>query len=393
MYTTRSLREFLQTEVGGAVVLATATVAALVLANSPVADGFLDLLHRELTLGVGDLAITEDVQHWINDGLMAIFFFVVGLEIKRELVVGELRDPRAAALPAIAALGGIVVPAGIYLAINAGEPTASGWGVPVATDIAFVLGVLALVGRRLPSSLRLFMLTLAIVDDLGAILIIAIAYTDELDTGWLAVAAFTIIVILAMRRRAGSPWAYLVPALVLWVATLESGIHATLAGVVLGLLTPAGPVRGRPVLEDLEHRLHPLSSFVVLPLFALANAGVALDAAAVTEAISSRAAQGIVAGLLVGKTVGIGVAVVLALRFGIARLPDGVRLAHLVAVAPLGGIGFTVSLFVAGLSFGGADLDAAKVGVLVGSIVSGVAGVLALRAVRRRGETRAAAVP
>ena len=261
-----ALREFLHDEAAGGVVLLLAAAVALVWANSGAADSYVEFWHHVLTLGRGSWAVSEDLQHWVNDGLMVIFFFVVGLEIKRELVVGELRRPRAAALPALAAVGGVLLPAVLYLLIAPGGDAARGWGIPMATDIAFAVGILALLGRAASSGAKLLLLSIAIVDDLIAILVIAIFYSDSISWGWLAVAAGGLLVVVAMRSFVASPWPYVVPAFVVWLGMLESGIHPTLAGVLLGLLTPARPVRGRHVLEQLEHRLHPISAFVVVPV-------------------------------------------------------------------------------------------------------------------------------
>ena len=380
----RPLSSFLRTEAGSAVVLLAAAVAALVWANSPWADGYFDFWHLELTLGSGDVSITEDLQHWVNDGLMTVFFFVVGLEIKRELAVGALRDPRAVALPVLAAIAGLAVPALLYLAVTAGTPGTSGWGIPVATDIAFAVGVLALFGRRLPVGMKVLLLTIAIADDIGAILIIAIAYSKGISGGWLAIAVGSFLVIPILRLlRLASPWWYVPVAAVAWVATLESGVHATIAGVALGLMTPARPFEGRHVLEELEHRLHPFSSYVVLPLFALANAGVALTADSLAAAATSRIALGIVAGLVVGKIVGIGGALSVMVRSGRGELPLGVDLRHARALAPVAGIGFTVSLFIADLTFTGTELDEAKIGVLAASLLAGIVGAVGLRRLTR----------
>ncbi|MDX1657659.1 MAG: Na+/H+ antiporter NhaA [Nitriliruptorales bacterium] len=378
------LRDFLATEAGGAVVLLVAAVLALVWANSPFSDTYSGLWETKLTLGSGDFALTEDLRHWVNDGLMAIFFFVVGLEIKRELSIGELRDPRAVALPVVAALAGLALPALLYLAVTAGTEGARGWGIPVATDIAFALGVVALFGRRLPSGLKLALLTIAIIDDIGAILIIAVAYSQGISTGWLAVAVAALMLIPVLRLlRFASPWWYVPVAVVAWVATLESGIHATIAGVALGLLTPAEPFRGRPVLEELEHRLHPVSSYVVLPLFALANAGVRLSGDTLTAAVSSAITWGIVLGLVVGKTVGIGGAITAMVRSGRGQLPPHVTIPQGRSVAIVAGIGFTVSLFIADLSFTGTQLEEAKIGVIAASLLAGIFGALALRRAAR----------
>jgi NhaA family Na+:H+ antiporter len=390
--TTRRLRpltDFLRTESGGATVLLVATALALLWANGPLGDTYDTFWSRELPIGIGDLSITEDLRHWVNDGLMAIFFFVVGLEVKRELVEGELRDPRAAALPVIAALVGLALPALIYLLIASGTEAAAGWAIPVATDIAFSLGILALLGDRIPKGLKVFLLSVAIADDIGAILIIAIAFSKGIDPGWLATAVGTFVAIALMRRFTHEPWAYVPLALVAWVATLQSGVHATLAGVALGLLTPARPVDGRTVLVDLEHRFHPLSSYMILPIFALANAGVLVSAGTLAESLSGPIGLGIVAGLVLGKSLGISSAAGGAIALGVGKRPIGVRRSHLVAVAPLAGVGFTVSLFIADLAFDDPGmLASAKIGVLVGSFLSAVLGVSTLWAVTRKSRRR-----
>lgn len=392
----RPLTTFLRTESGSAVVLLGGAVAALVWANSSWAESYFNLWQHELAVGLGRFHIVEDLRHWVNDGLMTLFFFVVGLEIKREIAVGELQEPRAAVLPIVAAAGGMLAPAALYLAVNAGGEGSNGWGIPVATDIAFALGVLALLGSRVPSGLKPFLLTLAIADDVGAIIIIALVYSADVSGAWLGAAAGALLAIAAMRRApVRSPWAYVPLGAFAWLATLESGVHATLAGVALGLMTPATPIRGRPVLEELEHRLHPISSYLVLPIFALANAGVRLDSEAIRTAVGSPVTIGIIAGLLVGKTIGVGGASWLVLRSKIGRLPLGVGMRQVWALAPLAGIGFTVSLFIADLSFGpGPLLDGAKIGVLAASLLSGALGAGLLLAAghddnRRSTEARA----
>jgi NhaA family Na+:H+ antiporter len=311
---------------------------------------------------------------------MALFFFVVGLEIKRELVTGELRDPKAAALPALAALGGAIAPAVIFIALAAGTGDAKGWGVPMATDIAFAVGILALLGDRVSSGVKLFLLTIAIVDDILAITVIAVFYSDDLSTPWLVAAFAGILAVVAMRRAGiGRVLAYVPVGAFIWVATLESGVHATIAGVVLGLLTPARPVGGRRVLEDLEHRLHPVTSFAVVPLFALANAGIALSGSTLSDAATSRLAWAIGVGLVLGKLLGIAGATVVGLRLGIGRLPEGVRRRDLAGVAALGGVGFTVSLFISELAYEDPrTIDTAKIGIFAGSVVAGLVGAALL---------------
>jgi NhaA family Na+:H+ antiporter len=376
-------REFVSVEALSGVTLMLAAGAALLWANID-AGSYADVWHAVLTLGVGDAAIALDLQHWVNDGLMTIFFFVVGLEIKREVVDGELRDPKYASLPVLAALGGMVVPALLFTAVNAGGEGARGWGIPMATDIAFAMGVLALLGPRVPAALKLFLLTLAIVDDIGAILVIAVFYTSSVEGVWLAAAFVVVGVVFAMKHLGvAAPWLYVIPGVALWVCTHESGIHATIAGVALGLITPAarGPARGP--LEHLEDRLHPWSSFVVVPIFALANAGVVLGGGALERAANSSIAWGIVLGLVVGKVVGISSFSALGVRAGISRLPSGIRMRHIVGAGMLAGIGFTVSLFIADLSFEGKTLDTAKVGVLAASLFAGLAGAVLLAVTAR----------
>ena len=382
------LAEFLREEAAGGLVLLAATVVALVWANTPARDAYEDLWHTELTLGAGSVAITEDLRHGVNDALMALFFFVVGLEIKRELVVGELRDRRAAALPALAAIGGVVLPAAVFLAIAGGGEAASGWAIPMATDIAFAIGVLALLGDRVSDGVKLLLLAIAVVDDIIAITVIAIFYADDVSLGWLAAAA-AMLALVVLQRRLGITrvLAYVPAGVMLWVATHESGVHATVAGVVLGLLTPTGEVGGRQVLEELEHRLHHVTSFVAVPLFALANAGVYLGGGALGDAAGARVAWAIAAGLVIGKLAGIAGATFAGLRTDVGSLPDGVSRAQVWGVAALGGIGFTVSLFIAGLAFDSTRLqEQAKIGIFAGTLISGAigAGVLWLHARRGR---------
>jgi len=375
-----ALREFLHDEAVGGVALLLGAVAALIWANVSI-DGYESFWHTEAHVFGLDL----DLRHWINDGLMVVFFFVVGLEIKRELVVGELQDRRAALLPVLAAAGGVALPALLFVAITAGTEATKGWALPAATDIAFAVGVLALLGDRVPSGAKLFLLTIAIVDDVAAITIIAIFYSHSLALGWLLVALGTLVVVAAMRRAGVSRiFPYILVGAVAWVAVHESGVHATIAGVALGLMTPAGEVAGRNVLVTLEDRLHPWSALVIVPVFALANAGVALGGGAVGDALSSRLAWGVAVGLVVGKTLGITAGTWLGLRRGWGTLPAGVTRAHVWGVAMLGGIGFTVSLFIAQLAFDAPRLiDDAKIGILAGSITSAALGAATLLRVTR----------
>jgi NhaA family Na+:H+ antiporter len=370
--------EFVSLEAASGIVLLLAAIGALIWANTDTA-GYTSWWGHELTVGSGDLAITESLVHWVNDALMTIFFFVVGLEIKRELVTGELRDRSRAALPVIAAVGGMVVPALIYVAVNVGGDGMNGWAIPMATDIAFAVGVLAILGARVPRGLKVFLLTLAIVDDIGAIIVIALFYSSGVEPLWLGAGVLVVVMVVAMSRlRVDHPIAYVLPGALLWLCLHEAGIEPTLAGVALGLLTPARPRRGVAVLERLERGLHPVSGFVIVPLFALANAGVILTGDAIPDALASRVTIGIVCGLVVGKFVGILGASTLAVRFRIGRLPAGITLRHIAGVATLGGIGFTVSLFITDLAFDGTQFSDAKIGVLGASTLAAIAGTTVL---------------
>jgi len=404
---------FLHVESAGGVVLLVAAVVALVLANSPWSDAFLGLWKMRVAFAIGGFEMDHSLKHWINDGLMGIFFFVIGLEVKRELVLGELRDLRRAVLPLVAALGGMVVPAGIYLALQAGEPSARGWGIPMATDIAFVVGILALLGSRIPMALRVMLLSLAIAD-IGAILVIAIGYTDDLSFAWLAAGVVGMgAVMLLAHLGVRSIGAYVLVGGLVWLGFHESGVHATIAGVLLGLVTPAhswigegtladlaestfAVLRGEGLeggarhhalrqvetaaretispLERLEAGLHPWVAFLIMPLFALANAGVAIDLADLADPV----AVAVAAGLVIGKPLGIVGFSALAVALGIARLPEGVGWGALLGGAFLAGIGFTMALFLADLALGGDSLDAAKVGILGASALSGALGIAVL---------------
>jgi len=406
----RAVVRFLDTEVSGGLVLGAAAAVALVWANSPWGDGYETLWRTEVVVRIGSVGVAEDLQHFVNDALMALFFLVVSLEIKRELVTGDLRDRRTAALPVFAAIGGMVLPAAIYVAVNAGRPGSGGWGIPMATDIAFALGVLALLGNRVPPALKLFLLSLAIVDDIGAIAVIALFYAGTLDPVALGLAAAAALASVGLRR-ARVHWAPLHVALGVgcWLATYNSGVHATIAGVVFGLLTPARPLAPAVVArrwsvdlsdeptaaelrqlmtiaketvspaERLQHLLHPLTSFVIVPLFALANAGVPIRLDALEAPGTVAVALGVTAGLVVGKLVGVVGATWLVVRAGGATLPRGVGWRAMAGVGALAGIGFTVSLFITGLAFDHTELrDAAKLGVLVASIAASMLGALIL---------------
>ncbi len=430
----RPLRRFADTEAAGGVAMLAMAVVALVWANSPFGDSYVELWETLISVHIGDLIhIDLDLRGWVNDLAMAIFFFVVALEIKRELVRGELRDPRAAALPALAAVGGMIVPATIYAVLNVGSIGADGWGIPMATDIAFAVGVLSLLGRRVPSSLVVFLLTLAIVDDLGAIVVIAVFYTSGLSFGWLAVGIGCILAAVVLNRSdVRSLVPYFVLAACCWLALHESGVHATLAGVAFGLITPShsfvraaqfGPrardlvtqvdmasaaegqpngndeealeadalnelitlsAESQPPLDRLEHRLLPWTTFVIVPVFALANAGVRFGWNDLTSAFSESVTLGVLLGLVIGKPLGIMAFSLLAVRLGIAKQPAGATWPQILGVGMLGGIGFTVALFVTELAFEpGVLADQAKIGILAASAIAGGAGYLYLRAVGR----------
>jgi NhaA family Na+:H+ antiporter len=376
------LLEFLATEAGGGAILLAATAVALGWANSPWAASYASLTH--------------DVRHWVNEGLMTLFFFVVGLEIKRELVTGELASVRRALLPVVAALGGMALPALLYLSLNAGGAEAAGWGIPMATDIAFAVGALSFF-PAVSASTRVFLLSLAIVDDIGAIVLIAAFYSAGISWGALAVAC-GLVAAIGVLRRLDVGWlpVYGALAILLWVATARAGVHATIAGVVLGLMAPAR--RGEdsdpqkpPLTERLVPRLHPWTSYVVVPLFALVNAGVELSRSSVANAFTSSVAIGIVAGLVVGKLAGVAGSTWIAVKLGLAEPEDGWR--STVGVAALAGIGFTVSLFIADLAFTDPSLVAeAKIGILAGSLLASLLGavILRARATRRSGRARGA---
>ena len=371
--------EYLRDETIGGIVLLAGAAAALVWAN--VGDNYLSFWHTDLTLGVGSLSITEDFQHWVNDGLMVLFFFIVALEVKREFVTGELRDRKAATLPVLAALGGVVLPAVIFVTLTLGTQDAHGWAIPAATDIAFAVGVLALLGNRIPAGVKLLLLTIAIIDDVLAIAVIAIFYSSGISIPWLGAVVGGLLGIVAMRRLGAQRVILYIPlGIFVWVAMLQSGVHATIAGVAVGLLMPAHPVGGRQVLEEVEERLHPFSSLLIVPLFALANAGIVISGDTISAAASSRVAWAIALGLVLGKLVGIAGTALLVHRRGIGRLPDNVTTRHVWGIAALGGIGFTVSLFIGQLAYADpATVDTAKFGIFAGSIVAATIGVAILR--------------
>jgi NhaA family Na+:H+ antiporter len=419
--------EFIRRQTTGGMVLMVSAVLALMLANSGVAAAYQHLIHLPAHIGIGDWGIEKTLHHWVNDGLMALFFFVVGLELKREILVGELANPRHAVLPILAAIGGMVVPALIYTAFNGGGDGARGWGIPMATDIAFSIGVVALLAGRVPKALITFLVALAIVDDLGAVIVIAIFYTEKLALGWLAGAALVLGTMLLLNLagvRRTMP--YFLLAAVLWYLLLESGIHATLAGVLGAFTVPARPsydpglfsqrtkallarfdasyrpgasiltndelravaqalgngaIQVQAPLQRLEHLWHLPVAFLVVPLFALFNAGIPLDFGSLTTTLTHPVTLGVTLGLVVGKFIGITGTVWLALKLGIGELPSGTRLSQIAGVSLLAGIGFTMSIFIAELGFAALpdELLMAKTGVLLASLIAGFGGYIWLR--------------
>lgn len=412
-------QRFFSTAAAGGILLLVFTAVALVWANSPWAGGYHAIWETPVVLGAPEFGITLSLHHWVNDGLMAVFFFLVGLEIKREVLVGELSSRRSAALPVVAAFGGMVIPALLYAVANFSGPGSAGWGIPMATDIAFALGILSLLGDRVPSGLRVFLAALAIADDLGAVLVIALFYTSAIDWGALVGAAVVLIALFSLNRAgARRPLTYAVLGSLLWLFMLASGVHATIAGVLLALSVPARTRIGREEfllraeeslaefraadeegtslltnrrhqealqalesaadaaqapLQRMEHALHGVVAFVIMPVFALANAGVSLGG--VGTALQGAVPIGVALGLLLGKPLGITLASYVAVRSGIADLPTGVVWRHIHGAAWLGGIGFTMSLFIAGLAFADPEiLDTAKLGILGASVCAGLVG-------------------
>jgi NhaA family Na+:H+ antiporter len=372
-----------QETVGGALLLL-AALFALVWANSPWREAYAEL--GDITFGPAALNLDLTLATWAADGLLAIFFFVAGLELKRELVVGTLRKPSEAVLPVAAALGGMVVPAALfYLVARGTSPDSDGWGIPMATDIAFALAVLAVVGRNLPAQLRAFLLTLAVVDDLGAITVIALFYSDKTKIAWVLLAAGLLLVYAVLqRRRVTSAWIYLPLAVIIWGVVHESGVHATVAGVAMGLLTRVrpDPDEDESPAERVEHRVRPWSAGVAVPIFAFFSAGVTVVGLQISSVLTDPAAQGIVLGLTVGKFVGILGTTYLVVRFTRAELSGALKWADITGVALVAGVGFTVSLLIAELAFEDfpAQLDAAKLGILAGSLIAaGLASIVLLR--------------
>jgi NhaA family Na+:H+ antiporter len=403
----RPLTDFLHKEASAGLLLVAAAVVALIWANSPWSDSYFELWNTEAMIRLGDFEIDLNLREWINDAAMVLFFLVAGLEIKRELTQGELRDPKQAALPIIAAVGGMIVPAVIYTILNSGGEGQDGWGIPMATDIAIVMGVVALLGTRAPSWLKLFLLALAIVDDIGAILVIAVFYSEGVSFGWLAIAIGAVAVAATIRTSTTWVGAYVLLGTICWLGLHQANVHPTLAGVAFGMLAPVTPFRDSDmvdaddlarnptganahrialqarstvsVVEWLEHRLHPYSAFLVVPVFALANAGIRVPANELGDALSNRVTWGVILGLVIGKTIGITVFTLGAVALRVGRLPRGVTPRYVIGAGALGGIGFTVSLFVTELAFGeelvGTD---ARLGVLIASLAAALIGTMIL---------------
>lgn len=421
--------EFIHEETASGLILMACTIIALFLANSFLAEHYAHILHAELAISLGSYELRHTLHHWINDGLMALFFMVVGLEIKREVIVGELSDFKAALMPIIAAGGGMLFPALFFYMLNSGTPGASGWGVPMATDIAFAVGVMVLLGSRVPKSVLTFLVGLAIVDDLGAVMVIAIFYTEQIHMNWLVLSAITFLILILLNRFGfRKPLPYFAVGAIMWFTMLQSGVHATLAGVLTALTIPVKPkfdhklfvehmsdllnslrsaqgTKGetkdlciihdndsRALLQTLENGVHSVESplqrlehamhlpvaFLIIPLFALANAGIPIDVGAIGQTITHPVALGVMFGLVVGKLVGVAGLTWLAVKMGIGKLPEGMTFHHLIGVGLVAGIGFTMSIFIAELGFAGQaeNLLMAKTGVLFASLIAGIGGYL-----------------
>jgi len=421
----RPFREFTKAEASSGILLIICTITALIWANSGISESYFHLWHTEISIGIANYSLSYSLHHWINDGLMAIFFFVVGLEIKREFLVGELSSPRQAILPVAAALGGMVVPAFIYILLNMGGKGEAGWGIPMATDIAFVIGLMALLGSSVPVNLKIFITALAIADDIGAVLVIAFFYTSGLSlTALITAAGIFILLIIVNRLGVRNLLIYVILGFALWLAFLKSGVHATVAGVILAFVIPATSryntkdflVNGKELLEEFdkegvegpnvlaneerqsivqtlestcrrvltplqrfEHSLNPWVSFFIMPVFALANAGVPLQSDFFT-ALVNEVSLGIIGGLFIGKQIGIFLFSWLAVKLNIAGLPSKVNWKHIYGAGILAGIGFTMSLFITNLAFTSEELsNIAKVGILAASLISGVTGYIVLK--------------
>lgn len=425
----KPVQRFLHVEASSGILLLLAAIVALIWANSPWADGYYNFWHTDFELVIGSYHMGGESHHLtletlVNDALMAIFFFVVGLEIKRELVSGHLKDPKAAALPVIAAIGGMIFPALIYILFNANSDASSGWGIPMATDIAFAVGVISLLGDKISRPLKVFLLSLAIADDIGAIIVIAIFYTSDLSLSWFIAALIIMGIIILLRRL--QIWyipIYIALGTALWLATFESGIHATIAGVALGLATPAKPQQSKEeglealewlrnkgeniypvdvrlaameiresqvsVAERIQSALHPISSFIIIPVFALANAGVNMGDGLLADAASSPVTWGIGLGLIIGKIFGITFMTWIGMKLPFTSAPSQMNFVSLLGLAATAGIGFTVSLFITNLAFDDIEIiNQSKIGILFASVIAGILGLLLLRSgIKNNSET------
>ncbi|MCT8565307.1 Na+/H+ antiporter NhaA [Glaesserella parasuis] len=379
------IRKFLQLESASGILLLAFAMLAMLFANTPLRDLYFDFLSMPVSIQIGLFSIHKPLLMWVNDGFMAVFFVLIGLEVKREMMVGAISSYQRAIFPAIGALGGMIVPALVFTLINSDSPEfQQGWAIPMATDIAFALGVLGLLGKRVPFALKIFLLALAIIDDLGAIVVIAIFFSHELSTTALISAVIAITALIIMNRmRVTAICAYMVVGLILWASVLKSGVHATLAGVIIGFCVPLKGKNGEEPLAHFEHILAPWCSFVILPLFAFSNAGVSLAGMSLSP-LFSPLTMGVALGLLVGKTLGVFSFSFLAVKLGIAQLSEGMNFKQIFAVSILCGIGFTMSMFLAGLAFGGDEADGqfislARLGILIGSGISAVLGYYLLK--------------
>lgn len=383
--------QFFKNESSSGIVLLFCAIIAIIIANSNFSSMYNNIIHTYITIGYKDFSLSMSILHWINDGLMAIFFLVVGMEIKREIVFGELKSFKKTILPVSAAIGGMVVPAIIYVLFNFNQPTIIGWGIPMATDIAFALGILSLVGKKAPKGIIIFLTALAIVDDLGAIIVIAIFYTSEIS--WIALIIGLIIflaIMLANKLNIKNKWLYIIFGIILWICFLKSGVHATIAGVLLGMGLPIGKNMEEfrtSILYRFEHVLTPLSSFIIMPIFALANSGITIDINSLSAAIMNPVSLGIIFGLFIGKQIGIFGASYILVKLKIAKLPSKVTKRHLYGASVLGGIGFTMSLFVSSLSFTEESaLSMAKISIIIASILSAAFGAVIFKIIKFKSE-------
>ena len=377
-----AMRDFLKQESAGGIILIFAAIAAMVVANSPLLGSYKLMLDTPVIAGIGSVVIDKPLLLWINDGLMAVFFFLVGLEVKREIIDGQLSNWNKASLPLVAAIGGMAIPALIFVAVNQGSPeNISGWAIPAATDIAFALGVLSLLGPRVPVALKALLLAIAVIDDIGAITVIALFYTSEIDPAMLGGAAAVFAAMLFVgRMKVSTSIPYVLLFIVLWVFVLKSGVHATLAGVAAAFTVPMQARDGTRLLERMEHGLHPWSAFLIIPVFGFANAGVSLEGVS-PSALLDPLPLGIALGLLVGKQLGIFGFAFAAVKLKLASLPADVTWTQVHAMSLLAAIGFTMSLFIGNLAFDDlARIDEVKIGVLTGSLVAALAGYALLRA-------------